>query len=176
MAFIDLARDRYSERRFSDAPVEPEKLAQILEAGRLAPTARNLQPQRVLVVQSAEGLARIDRCTDCRFGAPVVLVLSYDMERAARNPDVVDYGIIDTAIAGTHMMLAAAELGVHSCWVGLIDPSEIRRQFQVPKTQRIISAMPLGYPSERSHPAHLHDERVPLEDIVAYETYADRCG
>ena len=176
MAFLDLARDRFSERRFADTPVEPEKLAQILEAGRIAPTARNLQPQRVLVVQSEEGLARIDRCTDCRFGAPVVLVLSYDMERASHNPDVVDYGILDTAIAGTHMMLEAADLGVHSCWVGLIDPSELRRQFQIPSTYRILSVMPLGYPSERSHPAHLHAESLPIEDLVAYETYADRCG
>ena len=70
MAFIDLARSRYSERRFAQTPIEPEKIDLILEAGRVAPTARNRQPQRILVVQSEEGLERIDRCTDCRFGAP----------------------------------------------------------------------------------------------------------
>ena len=176
MSFLDLARARYSERRFAPDPIEPEKLSRILEAARVAPTARNLQPQRILVVQSPEGLAKIDRATSCRFGAPVVLVLSYDMTVASRNPDVVDFGVVDTAIAATHMMLEAQELGVHSCWVGLIDPPGLRRQFDIPRTQRIISVMPLGYPSERSHPAHLHEESLPLEQMVAWETYADHCG
>lgn len=176
MSFLDLARARYSERRFAPDPIEPEKLSRILEAARVAPTARNLQPQRILVVQSPEGLAKIDRATSCRFSAPVVLVLSYDMTVASRNPDVVDFGVVDTAIAATHMMLEAQELGVHSCWVGLIDPPELRRQFDIPRTQRIISVMPLGYPSERSHPAHLHEESLPLEQMVAWETYADHCG
>lgn len=92
MAFIDLARSRYSERRFSQTPIEPEKIDLILEAGRVAPTARKRQPQRILVVQSPEGLEKIDRCTDCRFGAPAVLVLAYDMTVASRHPDVVDFG------------------------------------------------------------------------------------
>lgn len=176
MAFIDLARERYSERNFAPTPLEPEKLQAILEAGRIAPTARNLQPQRTLVVQSAEGLTKIDRCTRCRFGAPVVLVLTYDMTVASHNPDVVDFGIVDTSIAATHMMLQAAELGVHSCWVGLIDPSELRRQFDIPRTHRIISVMPLGYPSEESHPSHMHEESQPLERLVRYETFADHCA
>ena len=176
MAFIDLARSRYSERHFAPDPIEPEKLSAILEAGRVAPTARNLQPQRILVVQSAEGLAKIDCATACRFGAPVVLVLAYDMDVASHNPDVVDFGIVDTSIVATHMMLQAAELGIHSCWVGLIDPSELRRQFAIPRNQRIISVMPLGYPGPESHPAHLHGESQPLEALVRYETYADCCA
>lgn len=176
MAFLDLAKSRYSDRRFAPDPIEPEKLAQILEAGRVAPTARNLQPQRILVVQSAEGLAKIDRASKCRFGAPTVLVLTYDMTVASHNPDVVDFGIVDTSIVATHMMLQASELGIHSCWVGLIDPSELRRQLEIPRTHRIISIMPLGYPSEESHPAHLHDESIPLEQMVTWETFADHCG
>lgn len=176
MAFLDLARDRFSERRFSPEPVAPEKLAQILESGRLAPTAHNSQPQRILVVQSAEGLAKMDKCTDCRYGAPLVLVLAYDMKIAAHHPDVVDFGILDTSIAATQMMLAGHELGVHSCWVGLIDPPELRRQFSIPKHYRIISVMPMGYPSERSHPSHKHGASIPLEEMFTYETYADHCG
>lgn len=171
MTFIDLAQKRYSERRFSPAPIEPQKLEQILEAGRLAPTAHNNQPQRILVVQTPEGLEKIDRCTDCRFNAPAVLVLAYDMTASSHHPDVVDFGIVDTAIVGTHMMLAAAELGIHSCWVGLIDPSELRRQFNVPKSYRILSIMPMGYPSDRSHPATLHTRRKDLAELVSYEIY-----
>lgn len=176
MSFSDLARSRYSERRFAPDPIEPEKLSAILEAARVAPTARNLQPQRILVVQSPEGLAKIDRASSCRFGAPVVLVLTYDMTVASNNPDVIDFGIVDTSIAATHMMLQAQELGVHSCWVGLIDPSELRRQFGIPRTHRIVSIMPLGYPGEESRPAHLHDESIPLEQMVVWETFTDHCG
>lgn len=171
MDFLELAAGRYSERRFAPTPVEPEKLDRILEAGRLAPTAKNRQPQRILVVQSPEGLAKMDRCTECRFGAPLVLVLAYDTEVACRHPDVADFGMVDLGIVGTHMMLEAAELGVHSCWVGLIDPSELRRQFGVPRTVRIVSVMPMGYPSERSHPAPLHHRSKDLSELVFRETY-----
>lgn len=171
MAFIDLARERYSERRFAPDTIESEKLEQILEAGRLAPTAHNRQPQRILVAQTPEGLAKVDKCTECRFGAPVVLVLAYDMTVASRHPDVVDFGIVDTSIVGTHMMLAAAELGIHSCWVGLIDPSELRRQFAIPRSYRVISIMSLGYPSERSHPAPLHSRSKDISQLVFYESY-----
>lgn len=171
MSFADLASSRYSERRFAPTPVEPEKLEAILEAGRLAPTAKNRQPERILVVQSEEGLAKMDLCTKCRFDAPLVLVLAYDMTAASRHPDVADFGVVDLSIVGTHLMLAAAELGVHSCWVGLIDPSEIRRQFDVPSEYRIVSVMPMGYPSERSHPASLHEHRKPLDQLFFHERY-----
>ena len=176
MSFSDLIQSRYSERHFDSTPIEPEKLQKILEAGRIAPTARNLQPQRILVVQSAEGLEKMDRCTRCRFGAPVVLVLAYDMNIASYNPDVVEFGIVDTSIVATHMMLQAQELGIHSCWVGLIDPPELRRQFQIPKNLRIISVMPLGYPSAESAPSQKHEESIPLEQMVRWETFADCCG
>ena len=173
MAFIDLARERYSERRFASTPIEPEKLALILEAGRVAPTACNNQPQRILVVDTPAGLERIDRCTKCRFGAPTVLVLAYDMTAAARNPDVVDFGVVDVSIVATHMMLQAAELGIHSCWVGLIDPGELRRQFKAPKTYRFVSVMPIGYPGPHSRPAGLHEASRPLDRLVFHESFAE---
>lgn len=168
MSVTDLMANRYSERRFSPAPVEDEKLQAILAAGALAPTAENKQPQRIYVVRGAEGLEKMDAGTRCRFGAPVVLILAYDMTEASRHPDVCDFGVVDTSIVATHMMLAAEELGLHTCWVGLIDPSELRRRFDIPKEQRVISVMPLGYPSERSRPAHLHAKRKPLEETVSF--------
>lgn len=173
MAFIDLATERYSERKFSPRPIEQEKLHAILEAARVAPTARNLQPQRILVVRSEEGLAKMDRCTNCRFGAPCVLVLTYDMTLASRSPDVMDFGIVDTSIAATHMMLQAQELGIHSCWVGLIDPPELRRQFDIPRTHKIVSVMPIGYPEESSTPSPMHDASIPLDEMVAYESFGE---
>ncbi|WP_322151701.1 nitroreductase family protein [Paratractidigestivibacter sp.] len=174
MSIVDVMRDRYSERRFSPEPVEEEKLRAILEAGNLAPTAEDRQPQRILVLRGDEAMAEVDACTRCRFGAPVVLALAYDMAEAARNPDVADFGPVDVAIVGDHMALAAAELGVHSCWVGLIDPSEIRRRFSVPPTYRIVALMPLGYPSDKSRPSRLHRRRKGLEETVFFDSYAPR--
>lgn len=172
MSVTDLMANRYSERRFSPAPVEGEKLQAILAAGALAPTAENKQPQRILVVRGNEALAKMDKCTRCRFGAPVVLVLAYDMTVAARHPDVTDFGTVDIAIVGDHMSLAAEELGVHSCWVGLIDPPELRRQFDVPQTYKIVAVMPLGYPSERSRPSRLHRMRQGVQKTVFFDSYA----
>ncbi len=172
MSIIDVMRERYSQRRFSAEPVEDDKLRQILEAGNLAPTAENKQPQRICVLRGDEALAKVDLCTRCRFGAPVVLVLAYDMTEAARNPDVADFGPVDVAIVGDHMSLAAAELGVHSCWVGLVNPSEVRRQFGVPSTYRIVALMPMGYPSEKSRPSRLHRRRKELGQTVFFDSYA----
>ena len=172
MSVTDLMANRYSERRFSPAPVEDEERQAILAAGALAPTAENKQPQRILVVRGDEALAKMDECTRCRFGAPVVLVLAYDMTVAARHPDVADFGMVDIAIVGDHMSLAAEELGVHSCWVGLIDPSELRRQFDVPQTYKIVAVMPLGYPSERSRPSRLHRIRQGVQKTVFFDSYA----
>lgn len=173
MSVTDLMSSRYSERRFSPEDVEEEKLQAILEAGALAPTAENKQPQRILVVRGQEGLAKMDLCTRCRFGAPVVLVLAYDMTVAARHPDVADFGVVDVAIVGDHMSLAAQELGIHSCWVGLIDPSELRRQFGIPSTHRVVAVMPLGYPSEKSRPSRLHRMRQSLDKTVFFDSYGE---
>ena len=174
MSVIEVMRERYSERRFSARPIEEEKLGQILEAGNLAPTAENKQPQRILVLRGREALEKVDLCTRCRFGAPVVLVLAYDMTVAARNPDVADFGPVDLAIVGDHMSLAAAELGIHSCWVGLVNPSEVRRQFAVPPTYRVVALMPLGYPSEKSRPSRLHRRRKELGQTVFFDRYGSK--
>ena len=78
MEFKEVVRNRYSCKKYSDRPVEAEKLNAILEAGRAAPTAKNLQEQHVYVVRSAEALAKIDAVTPCRYGAPTVLVVAFD--------------------------------------------------------------------------------------------------
>ncbi len=171
MSIIDVMQERYSERRFSDTPVKDEDLAAILEAGRLAPTAENKQPQRILVLRDPDDLARVDLCSRCRFGAPLVLVLAFDMTAEARNPDVGDLGVIDTTIVADHMSLAAAERGVHSCWVGLINPFELRRQFDIPASYRIMGIMPMGYPSEKSRPSRLHRMRKELSETVFFDRY-----
>ena len=109
MDFEKLCAERYSLRKYADLPVEAEKLEKVLEAGHNAPTAHNLQPQRILVMQSREALEKAEECTACKFHAPVILVVAYDPAKAwNREGDMKNHGEIDATIAATQMMLQAA--------------------------------------------------------------------
>ena len=115
MEFTKVVQERFSCRKFTDRPLEEEKLTAILEAGRLAPTAKNLQEQRVYVVRSAEALAKLDTATPCRYGAPVVAVVAFDKNNVFTYPGGKrDSGVEDATIVATHMILAAANEGVDS--------------------------------------------------------------
>jgi nitroreductase len=157
MDFMELAAARYSVRKFTDAPLEREKLDTILEAGRLAPTARNLQPQRVYVLRSAEALETADRLTGCRYGAGTVLLVCYDETRAWHNAQRPGYtsGEVDASIVTTHMMLAAWELGVGSVWVGHFNDEAVSAAFGLPAHIKPVAFLPLGYaaigPKESQH-------------------------
>ena len=118
MEFKQVVKARYSCKKYGPRQVEPEKLNAILEAGRLAPTAKNLQEQHVYVVQSAQALAKVDAATSCRYGAPTVLVVAFDRDNVFTYPGGKrDSGVEDATIVATHMILAAADEGVDSCWV-----------------------------------------------------------
>ena len=110
MDFSEVIKNRYSCKKFSDRKVEKEKLDKILEAGRVAPTAKNLQEQHIYVVQSENGLAAIDKVTPCRYGAPVVLVVAYNKNNVFTYPgEKRDSGIEDASIVARHMLL---DLGI----------------------------------------------------------------
>ena len=106
MDFSDVIKERYSCKKYDSTPVTAQQLDAILEAGRLAPTAKNLQEQHVYVVQSPEGLAKIDKLTPCRYGAPTVLVVAFNKNNVFTYPgDKRDSGIEDASIVATHMLL-----------------------------------------------------------------------
>ena len=169
MDFASLSAERYSLRKFSDQPVEAEKLAQILEAGRNAPTAHNLQPQRIFVLQSAEALEKVDGCTGCHFHPPVMLLVAYDPKEAwNREDDGKNHGEIDAALATAQMMLQAADLGLGTTYVGMFDPVKIHAAFPQMEGLTPIALLPLGYPAEGAHPSRLHGSRKPLEELVSY--------
>lgn len=110
MDFLELAGRRYSCKDFSSRPLEREVLARILEAGRLAPTAKNLQEQRVYVIESDEALRTVDGITPCRYGAPTVLLVAFDRNNVFTYPGGRrDSGVEDASIVATHLMLAAAQ-------------------------------------------------------------------
>ena len=128
MDFAALSAARYSLRKFSAQPVEPEKLNLILEAGRNAPTAHNNQPQRIFVLQSPEALEKAD--------------------------------------ATTQMMLQAADLGLGTTYVGMFEPEKLLAAFPEMAGTFPIAMLPLGYPAEGAHPARLHNDRKPMDELV----------
>ena len=149
MDFNVLSAARYSLRKFSDRAVEPEKLALVLEAGRNAPTAHNFQPQRIFVLRSPEALEKADACMGSHFHPPVLVAVAYDPAVSwKRETDGKDHGEIDAAIAATQMMLLAA--------------------FPEMAGTMPIALLPLGYPAEGAHPARLHSDRRPVEELVKY--------
>ncbi|MDE6995083.1 MAG: nitroreductase family protein, partial [Lachnospiraceae bacterium] len=116
--FMRLASERYSVRQFDGRPIEAETVEKILRAGQLAPTACNRQPQRILAISSQEALEKLRRCTECHFDAPAALLVCCDRDECwKRGYDGKSSGDIDAAIAATHLMLAAAALGVGTTWV-----------------------------------------------------------
>ena len=169
MDFEKLSGSRYSLRKYSDRPVEPEKLALILEAGRNAPTAHNLQPQRIFVIQSPEALEKADGCMGSHFHPPVILAVACDLEEAwKRETDGKNHGEIDAAIAATQMMLQAADLGLGTTYVGMFEPEKLWAAFPEMQGTMPVAMLTLGYPAEGAHPSRLHASRKPLEELVKY--------
>ena len=169
MEFKEVIKNRYSCKKFSDRAVEPEKLANVLEAGRLAPTAKNLQEQHVYVVQSEDVLAKIDELTPCRYGAPVVLVVAFDAKNVFTYPgDKRDSGVEDATIVATHMILAAADEGLDSCWVNFLDPEKLAAALGLPENEEVLMVMDLGYGAEGAGPLPNHESRKPLAETVTY--------
>ena len=168
-SFIELAESRYSVRKYSDKPVEEEKLELILRAGQVAPTACNYQPQRIMVLRSAEALEKVRSLTPYAFNAPLVLLICANMEESWVGVDGHYSAPIDAAIVITHMMLEAWELGIGSCWVRGFDKNRIAEAFDLTDDLEPIAFLPLGYPAENSHPARgWHDKRKALEETVSY--------
>ena len=169
MEFKEVVKNRYSCKKYSDRQVEEEKLSAILNAGRLAPTAKNLQEQHVYVLRSADALAKVDAVTPCRYGAPTVLVVAFDSKNVYTYPgDKRDSGVEDATIVATHMILAAADEGVDSCWVNKLDPDKLAAALGLPENEEILMVMDLGYAAEGAGPLPNHSRRKPLEETVSF--------
>lgn len=167
--FIQLAESRYSVRKFKDEPVSKKDLDVILHAGHVAPTGCNNQPHRIYVINSEEGLEKIKECTRCHFDSKCVLLVTYNKNECWYRPyDKALCGPMDASIVTTHMMLAAWEIGVGSCWVMHFRPNKIHELFGISEDEIPVALMPLGYPAEDSVPMDLHGTTRSLEDLVKY--------
>ena len=169
MEFKEVVKNRYSCKKYSGRPVEKEKLTAILEAGRLAPTAKNLQEQRIYVLQSAEDLAAVDAVTPCRYGAPVVLAVAFDKNNVFVYPGGKrDSGAEDAAIVATHMILAAADEGVDSCWINFFEMDKMAEALGLPENEELLMLMDLGYAAEGAGPLPNHMSRKDLRETVIF--------
>lgn len=168
MEFENVIRRRTSVRKFSDKKIEKDKLDKILEAGRLAPTAKNIQPFKIYVVCSEDGLMKIDKSSRCRYGATSVLIVCGNREEAYHKGEYSTYEM-DACIVATHMMLEATNIEVDNIWVESFDENILREEFNIPNEYTPICLLPLGYRTDDCPINPLHEIRKNIEDIVEYK-------
>lgn len=173
MDFIKLAEQRFSVRQFKPDPIEAEKMELILKAGKLAPTACNMQPQRVLVIQGEQALEKLRQLTPCHYGASAALLVCFDSEKSfKRMPDGQDSGWVDASIVTTHMMLEAADLGVGSTWVMFFDPEKVREQFHLPDSYVPAALLVMGYAADGVEPNPFHSACLPDDQLIFRDDFA----
>jgi nitroreductase len=171
VTFLELVRTRRSVRGYRPEPVPDDLLAQVLEAGRLAPTAANRQPIRIIVIHAAgreDELGRIYR-RDWFLQAPLILCVCTVPADAWRRSsfDGKSYADVDAAIVMDHMVLAAASLGLGTCWVAHFDPAVAREVLGLPDEVEPVLFTPLGFPADQPRAR----ERRPLAELVRYERW-----
>jgi nitroreductase len=173
MTFLDLARRRYSVRAYRPDPV-PTRHGDVLEAGRLAPTAANRQPFRIIVVQTRGRETELCRIFDRDWfvQAPLILCVCAVPSEAWRRTmyDGRSHADVDAAIVMDHLILAAADLGLGTCWIAAFDPAAAREVLAIPDEGEPMLFTPLGYPADAS-PSPRHAERRSLEELVRYERW-----
>jgi nitroreductase len=174
MTFLELAKERCTTRGFSGERLAETDLDYILEASRVAPSACNRQPQRILVVQEKENIGKVEKAYRT-FGAPCVLIVCQDRSDPLVRPfDGKCSGDLDIGIVCDHIMLAARERGLGSVMVGLFDPRIIREEFHIPEHIEPTALILLGHPSKGFLSPERHGaERKPLAMTVKHETWTD---
>lgn len=172
MDFLTLAKKRYACRKYAPAKVDQQKLDILLEAARVAPTGANRQPQRLIVVQSPEGMERLARCTR-DFGAPCAIIVCANTSEAwQRKYDDKIIGDIDASIVTDHMMLAAASLGLDTLWICMFKPEAVREEFRLPEHVEPVNILLVGYGAGTPADPDRHDLlRKPLSETVVYESF-----
>jgi nitroreductase len=171
MNFAELIRQRYSVRAYKPDPVPDELLAQVLEAGRLAPTAANKQPFRIIVIHTQGREAELGRIYHRGWfvQAPLILCVCTVRAEAWKRAmyDGKSHADVDATIVMDHMVLAAADLGLGTCWIAAFDPTAAREVLGLPPEVEPVLFTPLGFPADRLGPK----ERRPLADLVRYERW-----
>jgi nitroreductase len=167
MEFLELAKKRYSVRAYKSTPVEEEKLQKILEAAIVAPTAANRQPFRLIVVKTEGRQAELRRVYPCDWfvQAPLVICACAVKGEAWIRRDGKNYADVDTTIAFDHLILAAHDLGLGTCWIAAFDPAAAREVLKLPVDLEPVAFTPVGYPGDNWKPK----KRRPATELVQYK-------
>ena len=170
MTFLDIAKKRYSVRKYEDRPVEKEKLEMILTAAHVAPTAANMQPVKLLVVQDKEQLKKLGKAANI-YNAPAAIIVCADHSKAWTRPfDNKQTTDIDASILTDHMMLQATELGLGTVWVCYFKPDVLREEFQLPDNLEPVNILVIGYGKGVAEDSERHSQtRIPMEKLVSYD-------
>ncbi len=172
MNFLELAKKRCSVRKFEAKKIEEEKLLKILEAGRVAPTAANHQPQRIIVVREDAGLSKVKKSANI-YEAPLAIIVCADHPTAWKRPyDGKETGDIDATIVTDHMMMEATELGLGSVWICYFRPDVLRKEFNIPDYVDPVNILAIGYAAGQLASPDRHDKvRKPIQETVFYESF-----
>jgi nitroreductase len=167
--FSELIEKRYSVRAYKPDPVEDDKLHQVLEAARLAPTAANRQPFQLIVIHTAGREAELKRIynRDWFVQPPLVICACGTPAQGWVRRDGKNYSDVDVAIAMDHLILAAANLGLGTCWIAAFDPTAAREVLHLPDDVEPIAFTPLGYPADQLG----SKKRKALSELVRYERW-----
>ena len=165
MDLSKIIEERFAVRKFSSRKLEPEVLAEILEAGRLAPTAKNMQPQRIFVCKSDEALAKIDLVSPCRYNSSCVLLVCGDTNDCFTDGAYTSHEM-DATIVTTHMMLKATDVGADSLWVRRFDVEKTKEVFNLKDGIIPVCLLVLGYRTVDCPMNVKHNVRKPLNETV----------
>jgi nitroreductase len=173
MTFLDLAKKRSSVRNYLDKPVPDELLESVLEAGRWAPSACNIQPWVFIVMKNKVSRSLLEAVYNRPWflQAPVIIAVCCDHSISWKRADGKDLGDIDIAIALDHITLAAVEAGLGTCWVGNFDPAKARETLTIQQHIDIVAFTPLGFPGPN---ASRPKTRKALNEIVHWEGYGGK--
>lgn len=172
MDFEKVISERYSVRKFKDEHLPKDAVDKILHAGHIAPTGCNYQPVRILVLNTDESISKLKNCTRCHFDAPTAFLICYcDSESWVRPYDGALSAPCDASIVTTHMMLAAQNENIGSCWVMHFNPEKMRETFSIPENVHPAALLVMGYPHEDAAPADRHSSFRPIEEIIFYDSF-----
>jgi nitroreductase len=172
MDFEQLITERYSVRNFKPEHLPQAVIDKILSAGHKAPTGCNYQPQRILVLNNDDSIEKLRGCTKCHFNAPTAMLVCHNKDESWKR--VYDGALsspVDAVIVNTHMMLAAQNEGVGTCWVMHFNPEAMRETFNIPENYEPIALLVMGYPSDDAKPLEMHFKTRPIEETVFYDTF-----
>src|SRR4030042_4283746 len=169
MEFMDVVRKRRSIRRYKPDPVPEEEIKYIMEAARLAPSWANTQCWHFVVVTDSALKEKIGQAMNGNkwmARAPVIIVACADPEKPGMRDDLANY-LVDIGIAVEHLILAATDRGLGTCWVGAFREDMVKEALGVPNNIRVVECIPMGYPAQDPAPRN----RKSLEEVFSYNHY-----